>query len=183
MTRLSLTRRLRRGCRVFFATVLTPVLWCQSPCARTPAGAVLHELGMPAEPDNGAGFRVRDVVLDAALHRSFVRVEQCGHPERPAMLLPFAASGTVTEAFAASTAGSQKALGSLSTSALVQAGTSVEVAMLDTRSVVLVRGRLMGSAAVGSEVDVEIAALGGPDAPARHVHGHLAEPGRVEVRP
>lgn len=155
-------------------------------CAGTPDGAVLQALGngSPQGAEQN-GFRVRDIVVDPLLHRAFVHVEQCGHPERPLLLLPFAAE---TEArasvssqavpMASPTQGTEKTT--------VPSGSVVAVAMGDAHMRLTVTGRLLGSAALGSVVDVQIAALNGPGEtaePLKRVRGRLTAADRVEVEP
>lgn len=183
--------------------VLAGGLRAESLCASTPAAAVLQGLGMGTAEGIATGYRVHDVVTDSTLHRTFVRVESCGHAERPLLLLPFAASGVAAVAPATTPPGISTQSAPSTTlvaraslpvdglpgglprppSDVVAAGTVVAVAMLDARVNLSVRGRLVRAASVGSDVDVELLKLNGSTDAPRVVHGRLMAADRVEVQP
>ncbi|WP_419806639.1 hypothetical protein [Terriglobus sp.] len=155
-------------------------------CAATPNAAVLQALGEEGVPrDEQSGFRVRDIVTDPVLHRAFVHVEQCGHPERPLVLLPFHAerqAQTIAGSFVPNPAAAPLRL----EQAMVPSGSVVAVAMGDEHMRLTVEGRLLSSAPVGSVVDVQLASLGGPaeqGEPAKRVRGRLTAKNQVEVQP
>ena len=154
-------------------------------CAATPSGAVLRGLGLEAEADSAAGYRVRDVVFDATTHRTYVRVEICGHVERPLLFLPFAEGGSLPSEPGAPTKQNEKPVRA-NAATLVQPGTLVEVAMLDPRVSLTVHGRLLQSASIGSDVDVQLLSPTGSSESSeqpRHIRGRLTTATRVEVRP
>ena len=153
-------------------------------CAATPEGAVLQALGERTSGKAGTGFRVRDMVFDPLLGRAFVQVENCEHPDRPLVSLPFVKARQQQEG---------TGLGTLlrtpprKAEPDVRSGTLVAVAMGDEHTHMTVRGHLLASAAIGSDVEVELVSLtdgaSQPGGSAKHVHGRLASADRVEVQP
>lgn len=154
-------------------------------CAPTPDAAVLQAIGSDdAAAKEQQGFRVRDIVVDPLLHRAFVHVEQCGHPERPLVLLPFssardAALNVPPGALAVATATNAAGLA-------MPSGSVVAVSMGDAHMHLTTTGRLLQSAPLGSVVDVQLASLDGSSSQGdqvKRVRGTLIAADRVEVQP
>ena len=102
------------------------------------------------------------------------------------MLLPFTAAYE-TRAASASTVAPLADAPLRSEGATVRSGSLVAVAMGDAHMRLTVNGRLLESATVGSEVEVQLAALqeglAQPGDAVKHVHGRLTAADRVEVQP
>ena len=177
--------------RAHWSWLLWPLLpaWAgavaQAGCAGTPEGAVLQALAQATPAGAQTGYRVRNVVMDPLLGRAFVQVEQCGHPERPVVLLPFAKVNNLRGTTGAP--GIAAAMTPQDIGPSVAVGSDVAVAMGDAHTRLTVHGRLLQSAAVGSEVEVQLASLSESDLPGesavRRVRGRLTAADRVEVQP
>ena len=143
-------------------------------CASSPELAVLQGLGMGQATTGSRGYRVRDVVVDPLLQRTFVRVESCDSPHQAPLLLPFAA---------AQTAARKTSFVALpQTAPAIKVGSAVELSMQSSRVNLLLHGKTLTAADLGSQVEVEAAPLQAGE-PGRRFRGTLVAANRVEIEP
>ncbi len=147
-------------------------------CFATVAQAAESILGSVTSASR-QGYRADALVVDPVLHRAWLRVANCAHPEHPGVLVPLAVDtanavpviATVVEVKRASVA-----------TPLVPPGQAVEIAFKSDAVQMSLHGRTVAAAHVGDGVEVVLEGSTAVDANPQHMHGRLVAADRVEVR-
>ncbi len=146
-------------------------------CYATVAQAAQSVVGTGASAGR-QGYRAEALVIDPVLHRAWLRVAECAHPEHPSALVSLEVG--IADAVPASQSFSipKQALPALP---LIPSGQAVEVAYKRDAVQMSLHGRTVAAAHIGESVEVLLDGSTGVDDTPRHMHGRLVAADRVEV--
>lgn len=166
--------------------VLTLMIACSAiaaagQCSQTPVAAAQAAVETKT-PGGRDGFRATEAVVDLQTGRVWVRVIACGHPERPAALVPFGVPA-VSLGAAATPQRATEAQPRVQTQIVVRPGDAVRVRFASSGAQVQLEGKAEEQGAVGQVITVRMQSLMGDAAqPARRVKAVITAAGEATIQ-
>ncbi|MBS1815875.1 MAG: hypothetical protein JSS87_13450 [Acidobacteria bacterium] len=169
--------------KLLLPIILLAPIAASAACAPTPVAAARAAFA-DVSSTGDEGFRATEATVDAATRRVWVRVIACGHPERPATLVPLNLP-LVTTPSASPAANSSPIIPTVPHTIAIRAGEPVRLHFAQGNSRIELNGTAEQQGHIGESITIRIASAlsEGPQSAPRRMKATITAPGEATLQP